>query len=866
MRKNLSYCLMRSLWICAVLLPFLSTGMSVFGQYPPRDDIDPFARTILAKELVYEFPLGASTDKELWIPLSNTALNVENATLRVQATGDDPYFASRALSEISGQGSELLKGTLEVSFRIKADAPLEGCLYWSEECEPGFSEQRHADFFYLGRQWQEVTIRIEAKTTLERLRFDPGPGRGNIDFEHIVIRRMIYPPFKLKPARWEGKTLLLDVQSTDSQDRTLDLTSGGPSPDKPAQSCTLTPGGTTTFRWDFPEQKPFESVSLTVTDRATQIACTRDFFLFNDHLNTDWKSLTHGDLTVLIAPDASGVKITKNGITAAAVYPLVGSSGNDNALIGLTESESLSAVVPDSGEVTAADDRSVTLAHRVHTSQGENLVTTQFTLDSEVLTFSQTSDIPVYGPVVHVPGVMEQAVFCGVEYLEKGENSSSTADIETPSRLRFAPPVSWVTVPLMAVVTDRSSVAFLYDDPMQRPVFASPNFVDGRFDEHRMALFGTHLSGSLRVEGPEPLEKAILWGVKRHGLPELPPNRPLDQQNELTMKAFNQSGIKAPNGWRHAFMAANNHFSPVYGSDFVSTIYEITGDYPNIPHLDLGGGHIPNYTAWFVSGQQESLLTQLNAKAAQYRAAMREDGSYKYEGKYLKGHWRDTASGFCANYLYFLLTHWQMTGNDDSLQAGLRGLAFVNQEKTPRGAQVWELSVHTPDIMGASRCTLANMLAYEATGDAQYLQAARRWAITGLPFVYLWQGPWTGDLPGVLPYATIAVFGATDWVAPNWMGRPVQWCGLDYAHALFLLAPHDDSLDWQKIAEGIVRSGQEQQYPEGPSVGLLPDSFNPEKQLRYGPDINPSALHYLRSRFMDRTQPLPTTRRSGTKQ
>lgn len=236
----------------------------------------------------------------------------------------------------------------------------------------------------------------------------------------------------------------------------------------------------------------------------------------------------------------------------------------------------------------------------------------------------------------------------------------------------------------------------------------------------------------------------------------------------------------------------------------------------------------------------------MNGQAKAIQKSQRPDGSFGYNGKYLKGHWSDTASGHTANSLYILGRHWRFTGDQDSLQALLKGCDFLNTLKAPRGAQVWELSLHTPDIMGASRATMANTFAFEATKDKKYLDAARRWAVSGLPFVYLWDL----DLPKTeefisCRYATIAVFGATNWKAPNWMGRPVQWCGLDYAYALLLLAPHDQSLDWRKIAEGIVISGEQQQYREGISVGLLPDSIDMLTQVRNSYDINPSALHLL---------------------
>jgi hypothetical protein len=107
-----------------------------------------------------------------------------------------------------------------------------------------------------------------------------------------------------------------------------------------------------------------------------------------------------------------------------------------------------------------------------------------------------------------------------------------------------------------------------------------------------------------------------------------------------------------------------------------------------------------------------------------------------------------------------------------------------------------------------------------------------------------------------MAYATIAVFGATGWHAPNWMGLPVQWCGYDYAYALTLLAPLDHTMDWKQIATGILITAEQMQYPSGPLAGCEPDSFNLAAQQRNGPAINPSAIVSLRLALEDKIDSL----------
>ena len=115
----------------------------------------------------------------------------------------------------------------------------------------------------------------------------------------------------------------------------------------------------------------------------------------------------------------------------------------------------------------------------------------------------------------------------------------------------------------------------------------------------------------------------------------------------------------------------------------------------------------------------------------------------------------------------------------------------------------------------------AYALGYTVSGREQYLEQARYWAWTGVPFVYL--QPPTSQPVG--SYSTIAVLGATNWKAPLWLGRPVQWCGLVYASALHLLSECDPQGPWEDIANGITTVGLNMTWPrtDRERQGLLPD-------------------------------------------
>jgi hypothetical protein len=432
-------------------------------------------------------------------------------------------------------------------------------------------------------------------------------------------------------------------------------------------------------------------------------------------------------------------------------------------------------------------------------------------------------------------GDLEQGLLAGLEYLGKGERSSSKLDIETAEHIRFAPDPLKLTLPLMAFVTDHGSVAMTWDDMRLQPVYATPNFFDVTTD-HRMTLRGKSIKTWLRFD-EEPLEESIAWVVKRRTLPPLPrPPRTSAAQYAICLQALN-GPLKTAAGWGHCVQQRWPRRPFV---DAASTVWRLGGELPDLPRLVPGGAHVPNDSIYFVTGRAQEWLDVKSRQIRSFIDGQQPDGSYRYDGPLRRGHFENTASGICAMPACRLLEFAYITGDREALQAGLRTLAFMRRFRTPRGAQTWECPLHTPDQLASAYLVWAYVRGYQLTGEREYLTQARKWALSGIPFVYLW------DSYPIMRYATPPVYGATQWRAPNWMGLPVQWVGGVYAYALTLLAPYDETLDWNDLARGILYSAEQQQYPDGPHVGLLPDSFHIRLQRRQPADINPCALVSLR--------------------
>ncbi len=173
----------------------------------------------------------------------------------------------------------------------------------------------------------------------------------------------------------------------------------------------------------------------------------------------------------------------------------------------------------------------------------------------------------------------------------------------------------------------------------------------------------------------------------------------------------------------------------------------------------------------------------------------------------------------------------------------------------PRGAQPWEMPLHTPDIVASGNIVNCYVRGYLLSGNPRYLERARYWARTGMTMIYFVDPP--TDVPDAIGrYATIGVIGATNWAAPNWIGLPVQWCGLVYAAALADLAEIETDTGlaalWRHLAKGITASGVDQSFlpSDGEKVGLLPDSFALVQQVRRDPPINPGTVQENVSNFI----------------
>ena len=485
-----------------------------------------------------------------------------------------------------------------------------------------------------------------------------------------------------------------------------------------------------------------------------------------------------------------------------------------------------------------------------------------------------------------------QALLAGVEYLEN-EPSSSTADLNPPGSDRQVADTAKLTFPLMAVAAQERYLGLAWNQPPGAPTCAVFDSPDRMFNSgaHLMGLLVPGSDGSnreensllpydtlrLRADQRVGVSGLLLGGrgstvvpavqeyVRRYGLPPLPavPGG-TEGYLELAARGWLDSDIRDGTRYRHAapgFPSQPAADAALYQDWLATRVSDAAlaerleaaarAAIEQVPAARLNQaqvGHVRYPAPALVYGSVPAQLARAEENGRALLKRFAADGVVRYQKSpngldYGRTHWASDANGLTAQVLGAILDEALFSGDPGLIEAGLRHLRALTERYrggVPRGAQTWEIALHTPDILAAAYLVHCYVLGYELSGDPAWLEEARYWAWSGVPFVYL-SAP-TSEPIGL--YATTPVLGATQWVAPNWIGLPVQWCGLVYAEALYRLARHDASGPWTQLADGIAVSGIQQTYPATVprSVGLLPDSFSLRGQTRNPADINPATL------------------------
>lgn len=478
-----------------------------------------------------------------------------------------------------------------------------------------------------------------------------------------------------------------------------------------------------------------------------------------------------------------------------------------------------------------------------------------------------------------------QAVLAGLEYLED-EPSSNEADITTVEHIRRVPDPVKVTFPLMAIAAQECYVGLIWE-PSEwiGPLFDTPDTVFGsgaqvmgltgpvvgkhRFENSLVAHTPVRLAANTLVavkiwivggQGATVVP-ALQHYVRIRGLPHVPQvEGGLPEAGGLLAHGWLDSAIQEGGLFRHAVWGDSFGFGPAPDAamfmdwlaaslDDEALIQDLSfardlalATLPSSWHFDGGVSHIRPPTPSLLFGDVAAYVERRHNAAQNAIASFDSRGIKIYQPgtvDYGKTHFANHANGYGAGDLVTALEGATLRADAEGTATALELLdkqTVLYANTVPRGAQTWEIPLHTPDILASGLLAKAYTLGFVLSGREDYLDQARYWAWTGVPFVYL-----VNPTEGVVgPYATIPVFGATGWQG-SWFGRPVQWCGLVYASAMHQLSEYDPQGPWRQIASGITATGLGMVWSvdDVDRQGLLPDYFLLESQQRDGPAINP---------------------------
>ncbi len=520
----------------------MTTGCLIGWGVAGRADeaVNPEPRPVLTTSLArWDFSEGT----EQWTEQNQCELDARNGWLVIESSGEDP-FLHRAV--------DLPGGSLAAKVRMRCNAGQAAGFFWTTDQFPTRDPDKQVHFPLISDgQWHEYLARFEAIGQLNDLRFDPGMAPGRIDVDWIELVHEEPHPLTIARASPEEDQVRFELKN----DRAEPLSCA-------TDQETFVIGAHGIHQISRPRDlsKFCEAVSVEVSS-PNWPNVRRTVFALHPEADIEWHVLASNDLTVRVAADGSGAMLVRQGKTVATLAPLVHRNGRLPQLR-----------FDPSGSVAGS-------RLRFH---GDGFAVL-LQLDANQLQIQIESQQRCEGPVVRVVGSLEQGLLAGLEYLGRGERSSTKLDIETPEHLRFLPDRLQVTMPLMAVVTSEASVALAWDEMHLQPVFATPNFFDGTAD-HRLALRGDRIQAMLRVS-TESLEELILWAVRRHGLPPLPtPPRTVEEQRQICLQALN-GPLQNEDGWGHC-VQPNWERRPF--ADIASTVYRLRGEVPPWPQYVPG--------------------------------------------------------------------------------------------------------------------------------------------------------------------------------------------------------------------------------------------------------------------------------------
>ncbi len=560
-------------------------------------------------------------------------------------------------------------------------------------------------------------------------------------------------------------------------------------------------------------------------------------------------------------------------------YRLVGNSRGQSILILASEQQS-------SDGVCWSFEASFSL------TENDKRVSVEYSLSAD----RQCQLLAFNGPVLHAGDrsygeSKTGSLFPGLNFLASHEPSLSSQEGQPSYNNRLVPHSSEITVPLMAVEYKNSVVGLAWN-PLETSdgevnllsaAFASPNWHENQ-QNHLMGLFVPGLQERI---GENSLQSATPYNLATNRKLTIRSHIIVDGNASIVDAVFHWANaygtpeaLKVPRSDEDELMLSRYRFMKTTGNDTSGRSQNsaewFPGDVPGIATLlwydyfathdeivkkralaivesvlsESGPGglavsgscQILKWELPFYFGHVEAVLECLKETIQSLIELQEDDGSWRSwpitENSKNLGQDGGTALGACAHSALMLFKYARITGDQKSLNAGVKALSAMDRFSVPRdGAQASASPLNTPDLLTAAHGVGAYVEAYTVTGENHFLERAEYWAKTGLPFLYHWHFP---DRPA-MRFASIPVFGMTS-SSRELFGVPTQSVGLVFGYYLQQLARHRQKRDWTRIAEGITVSGMYQQQMEGEFKGTYPDGLYESCTEGRAPHVNPENI------------------------
>ena len=782
--------------IFAVL--FLLVCVPLWAQDNPEDIAHVWNQTFempIREVLLHEWNFDKPDDLEGWT--SPGTLKWQDGALMLQAGGDPQMYA-----KMDCLPKEKLSGTYRLRIYLRNGDGTFLETYLSTESAfwqgPNFLKPESPD---------PVTVELtfESKDPLKTLRIDPSTNGGEFLIDKIELFAVEFSPLAvtLEPA-WSSSegTPYLQIVNKTKQPVTAKVNGNAktfaPGPEKHVFGIGPRPAKTTikSFSWTV-EMPGFEPIKKSVT------------LIPEVPVTANWQTLKVGAFQLRVSPEKNLVYVFKNGKNLGSVQKNLGS---------------------------------------IQLEPG-----TEISVGNGFVEFTNASGKPMSSPTLRINDPMKYALMPGIEMLEEGEWSSSKQDFQLGNdNIRVRPNPDWLTQQWMGIITLEGTFRMQWKNAKLQPEFAIPNYFDGTPDSRLGLELGAGDSVRLYLSDNTDISAFHVAGVREQlanfSRKSVGKSKSKKEQFKMYRKALMEGPLYVEGkGWGHLVehIAAREPYAGI-----ASAVYLMGMKVPEFPQWTPGGAHVGNNTIYRVTGKEEDLRKLQIKSAGDVLNSMQPDGSFPFAGNPgLCQGWRQGAElGTCASRASCLLEGWQVTKEDKYLEAAKKVLDYCKRFQIPRGAQGWEMPLHTPDPLAGAHAVGAYTLAYKITKIESYRECALYWANSGLTYMYLWDTPERPFQYG----AYIGVLGATHRNYPNWIGRPVQWIGTVYTNSLLDLAeilPSEEAAFWTQMAEELTVSCERQIVDEGDYTGLLPDSVDPVKNVRNGLFINPSAPVLLRLRL-----------------